>query len=388
VIKSRLKFSFLAAIILAMSCSAQTYSVLYSFQSPSSGGNGPTGTLALDTSGNLYGTTEVGGTFAVGTIFKLTPQGAESVLYNFALQPNPMLPILGLVRDHAGNLYGTTSAGGKYGTKNGDGAIFKLSAAGAETTLHSFGNGKDGLYPNSGLIRDQKGNLYGVTSEGGKSGTGTIFKIAASGIETVLYNFTATGGSPGGTLARDSQGNLYGTTVEGGANGFGTVYELTAAGKFAVLYNFCVAVHCTDGSQPTAGVVLDSSGNLYGTTLNGGSNNQGTVFEITKKGKETVLHSFGFAGGDGYFPMAGLVRDSAGNLYGTTFVGGAHGAGTIFKIDSSENETVLYSFCAELNCADGSSPSLGNLILDAAGNLYGTAQGGANQTGVVYKLAP
>jgi uncharacterized repeat protein (TIGR03803 family) len=390
VTKGRLNFAFLVTIIMAVSqfCPAQTYSVLYSFENSVADGNGPTGTLAPDASGNLYGTTQVGGTFGVGTIFKVTPQGTESVLYNFDLPPDPMLPIFGLVRDRAGNLYGTTSAGGKYGAGNADGAVFRLSAAGAEKTLHSFGNGKDGLIPNGGLIEDQKGNLYGVSAGGGKSGTGTIFKIAPSGIETILYNFPATGGSPSGTLARDSQGNLYGTTVQGGVNGFGTVYELTAAGKFTALYSFCVAVHCTDGSQPLAGVVRDSSGNLYGTTVNGGSNNQGTVFEVTKEGKETVLHSFGLAGGDGYLPMSGLVRDSAGNLYGTTFVGGAHGTGIIFKIDSSGNETLLYSFCSQLNCADGSSPSLGNLILDDAGNLYGAAQGGANQTGVVFKLTP
>ena len=390
---SPLKFALAIAITVAAShlCVAQTYSVLYSF-SATGDGISPSGTLAQDASGNLYGTTQGGGTFGVGTVFMVTPQGSETVLYNFNLQPDAMLPIFGLVRDSAGDLYGTTPSGGKYnsnaGGKNGDGAFFELPASGAESTLHSFGNGKDGVTPNGGLIRDEKGNFYGVTVSGGKSGGGTIFKIAPSGSETILYNFALTASEPSGSLTRDAQGNLYGTTVQGGTHSFGTVYELTPTGKFTILYNFCASVHCVDGGQPVAGLVQDSSGNLYGTTINGGANNQGTVFKVTKKGKETVLHSFGLAGGDGYFPQTGLVRDSAGNLYGTTFVGGANRAGTIFKIDPSGNETLLYSFCSESNCADGSSPSLGNLLLDESGNLYGVAQGGANQAGVVFKVIP
>ncbi len=369
-------------------CFGQTYSVLYNFDGAPGNGIGPSGALVEDANGNLYGTTQVGGANSVGAIFKLTPAGDESILYSFALPPNAMLPLYGVIRDSSGNLYGSTPAGGKFGANNADGTVFKLTGAGAERVLHNFGSGKDGVNPEGALVRDAQGNLYGTTFSGGASNTGTIFEITPAGREMILHNFTPAQGSPEGVLLRDAHGNLFGTTLEGGTNGFGTVYELSAAGKFSVLYNFCSQLHCADGSSPTAGVIEDSAGNLYGTTETGGANLQGTVFELTKAGKETVLHSFGLAGGDGYFPMAGLVRDNAGNLYGTTFVGGANHAGTIFEIDAAGNETLLHSFCADANCTDGSSPSLGGLLRDAAGNLYGTAGQGAFQAGLVFKLAP
>jgi uncharacterized repeat protein (TIGR03803 family) len=391
VIRPRFAFTLVLAVVVATShpSPAQTYSVLYSFGSATGDGIGPSGALTQDAAGNFYGITQVGGNSSVGTVFSLTPAGLETVLYDFNLRPDAMLPVFGLIRDSAGNLYGTTPAGGTYGANNGDGAVFKLDAAGNETVLHSFGKGKDGVIPNGPLIRDAKGYLYGETISGGRYGAGTLFRISPPGAEKILYSFTGPdGANPSGGLIQDADGNLYGTAWGGGANGFGIVFQFTPAGAFTVLYNFCSAVHCTDGGQPMAGLVQDSFGTLYGTTVNGGAQNQGTVFRLTKTGKEVVLHSFGEANGDGYFPMAGLVRDKAGNLYGTTSVGGAFRCGTVFKVSAARKETVLHSFCAQPDCADGTSPGFGNLFRDEAGDLYGVAGGGAYQEGVVFKLAP
>jgi len=380
--------ALLALVVIAASCysGAQTYSVLHSFGSTSGDGIGPSGTLARDSSGNLYGVTQVGGTNAVGTIFKLA-SNTETILYNFNLTPDAMLPLYGVIRSNSGTIYGP-AGGGRYGSGNGDGALFKLSASGKETVLHSFGNGSDGLITSGDLVEDSKGNMYGVTVQGGTHGAGTIFKITPAGKETILYNFTNVAGTPEGSLLLDQHGNLFGTTLEGGTNGFGTVFEFSASGKFRVIYSFCAQVHCTDGGQPTTGVVQDSAGHLYGTTINGGSFGQGTVFKLTLRGAETVLHSFGVGGGDGYFPESALVSDGSGNFYGTTFVGGANGVGTIFKVDSAGNETILHSFCVESNCADGGQPALGTLLRDEAGNLYGVATGGTYQSGVVFRLTP
>ena len=386
---SRPRFALLALVVIAASCYsvAQTYSVLYNFGSASGDGIDPSGTLARDSAGNLFGVTQVGGTNAVGTIFKLDSSNTETILYNFNLTPDAMLPLYGVIRNNSGTIYGPAE-GGRYGSGNGDGVLFKLSATHKEAVLHSFGNGKDGLIPSGGLVEDKNGNVYGVTLEGGTHGAGTIFKVTPAGKETILYNFGNAAGTPEGSLLLDQHGNLFGTTVEGGTNGFGTVFEFSAAGKFHVIYNFCTQVHCTDGGQTATGVAQDSAGNLYGTTVNGGAFGQGTVYRVTLTGKETVMHSFGLGGGDGYFPESGLVSDGSGNFYGTTSVGGANGRGTIFKIDSTGNETTLHSFCAESNCADGDQPAFGTLLRDEAGNLYGAATGGIYQSGVVFRLTP
>jgi len=388
------KFFWASALVILLVLSAnthstaQTYSVLYSFGNVTGDGISPSGTLARDSAGNLYGTTQSGGTQGVGIIFKLDSSNAETILYNFSLAPDAISPPYGVVRSNSGALYGSAN-GGRNGTQLGDGSIFKITASGTESVLHSFGNGTDGLNPSGGLIQDSKGNSYGVTVSGGTHGWGTLFKITPAGKETILYNFTLAAANPEGTLLLDQHGNFFGTTVSGGKYSFGTVYEFSAAGRFHVIYNFCPQPHCPDGSQPVAGLVQDSAGNLYGTTLNGGANLQGTVFKITPSGIETVLHSFGLAGGDGYAPIAGLVSDGLGNFYGTTFHGGANQAGTIFKIDSGGNENILYSFCVQPSCADGNGTGFGTLIRDGSGNLYGASGGGGSfQSGVVFKLTP
>jgi uncharacterized repeat protein (TIGR03803 family) len=265
-------------------------SVLYTFTGGTDGGS-PQGGLVRDTAGNLYGTTEAGGDlscnppYGCGVVFKVDTTGSETVLYAFKGAPDGELPILGLTRDESGNLYGTTTSGGTYGW----GTVFKLTQAGSETVLHSFNGGRDGadLF-NAALIRDAKGNLYGVASGGGKSGPGCqpsrgcglVFKVTKAGKEIVLYYFTgkADGSRPFGTLVSDKAGNLYDTTSGGGTHGYGTVFKLSSTGKETVLYNFSGR---KDGSQPLAGLVLDAKGNIYGTTWEGGISANGVVFQVT-----------------------------------------------------------------------------------------------------------
>ena len=206
-----------------------------------------------------------------------------------------------------------------------------MTKTGKETVLYSFTNGLDGGYPFGGLVRDSSGNLYGTTYSGGASSVGTVFKVTKTGTETVLHSFAggADGEYPYASLVRDSSGNLYGTTSEGGASNVGTAFKVTPTGHETVLYSFAGG---TDGANPFAGLVRDRKGNLYGTTEAGDSSGVGTVFKLTATGQETVLHTFTGGTTDGANPFGGLVRDAAGNLYGTTFVGGAFGHGAVYEI--------------------------------------------------------
>ena len=297
------------------------------------------------------------------------------VLYSFKGTPDGKNPWAELIRDAKGNLYGTTSRGGVsyWGT------AFKLDPRGKETVLYNFLGGY-GELPMSGLTRDAKGNFYGTTSQGGFYGRGTAFKLDMRGNETVLYSFG--GGALSGGLALDGAGNLYGTAGT-------TVFKLDKAGKLTVLHFFSGP---PDGEYPSGGVVRDAEGNLYGTTYMGGAYKYyGTVFKIDKTSKETVLHSF--SGPDGSSPLATVILDADGNLYGVTSSGGTSGncnpfgCGVVFKLaphsDGSWTETVLYNFAGQ---PDGSDP-VGTLVRDAGGNLYGmTASGGSSGAGTVFKL--
>jgi uncharacterized repeat protein (TIGR03803 family) len=281
-----------------------------------------------------------------------------------------------LIQDSAGNLYGATVLGGE---TNG-GVVYMLDPAGHETVLHSFSNGRYGSASSSGVSGDPSGNFYGTAYWGGTGGSGVVYQMNAAGNYSTLYSFTggADGGNPIGGVFRDAAGNLYGTTYNGGPNGYGVVYEVAAAGQQTVLYAFTGG---TDGGSPNAGVIADSDGNLYGTTYLDGVGNAGVVFKLTPSGQQTVLHSF--AGADGSNPYAGVVRDAAGNLYGTTLYGGSGNQGVVYEIDAAGNYTVLHNFAGG---SDGGYPEAG-LILDAAGSLYGTAQdGGAASSGVVYQI--
>jgi uncharacterized repeat protein (TIGR03803 family) len=381
------------AVLGSQLAQAQTFNVLHNFKGPGGTGVSPYAGLVRDAAGNLYGTTYQGGGFLRGTVFKLDTAGKLTVLHNFAGAPNDGAnPAAGLVRDAAGNLYGTTYYGGTCGGDNGCGTVFKLDTSGKETVLHSFGvSAGDGSNPEAGLILDGAGNLYGTTVDGGYGGCnnglfigcGTVFKVDRTGKETVLYLFAGSsdGEYPYGGLVRDNAGNLYGTTNSGGGSGCdcGTVFKVDTSGKETVLHTFTGS---PDGALPFAGLLRDPAGNLYGTTSRGGASEFGTVFKVDTNDKESVLYSFG-GSPDGAFPSSGLVQDNAGSLYGTTDQGGASGAGAVFKLDTAGTETVLHSFAGS---PDGSDPYAG-LVLDAAGHLYGTTvQGGSSIYGAVFKL--
>lgn len=353
---------------------------LYTFTGGSDGGS-PYGVIR-DSKGNLYGITFAGGASNLGTVYKLDKTGKETVLYSFKGSPDGEHPSGSLLMDKAGNLYGANYEGGA----NGFGSIFKVDASGNESILYSFTSGTDGEYPGGPVIDDASGNLYGTTGYGGASGNGTVFRISPSGKEKILHNFTGKDGQyPFGALLRDSAGNFYGTTSMGGKYGDGTVYTMSAKGKVTVLHHFA---NGDDGENPYAGVVRDKAGNLYGTTYSGGAGcygfGCGIVFKVTPKGKETVLHAFGDT--DGHYPDFGtLLMDASGNLYGTTYAGGTDDSGTVFEVSSSGTETVLYNFTGG---NDEGFPVSG-IIQDKAGNLYSTTQGNPPTTyGTVFKLKP
>jgi uncharacterized repeat protein (TIGR03803 family) len=388
--------------------------VAYSFRPVT--GYYPTGVIG-DPAGNLYVATDYGGSDescirGCGNILKVSPSGQATELYAFThgSPKNKYGPIpTGLTRDAKGIFYGTTGGGGRYGL----GSVFKLTPSGDEGTLHSFGSGTDGAGPSRGPTIDSAGNLYGTTQFGGGSanclggGCGAIYKVTPSGSETVLYSFTAgaDGAFPMATPALDAAGDLYGTAEEGGdfscplfpRDGCGTVWKLDTSGNFTVLYSFTGG---TDGAAPIAGLILDSSGNLYGTAGYGGDltcgapDGCGVVFMIDSSGNFTVLHTFTGGSNDGQEPQATLLRDSAANLYGTTLTGGDQscadsngepGCGVVFKLDSSDNETLLHTFIG--GTTDGALPAGGALISDGKGNLYGTTlYGGVATGGVIFEV--
>jgi uncharacterized repeat protein (TIGR03803 family) len=296
------------------------------------------------------------------------------ILYNFNPSVDGANPA-GLTRDAAGNIIGVTEF-----KSPGNGSVFKLDlTTRVLTTLHTFTGTPDGDTPFAPVVLDSAGNIYGTTRKGGANGLGIVFKIDPNGIETILHSFNGTDGKTPNGLIRDPAGNLYGTTVEGGIGGSGVIFRINNVGVFQVLYKFTGP----DGAQPYAGVTRDSAGNLYGTTDTGGDFGKGTIFKLAPDGTETVLHSFADRA-DGARPFAGLLRDSAGNLYGTTFAGGTGRLGTLFKLDTSGVFSVLVNFSG----ANGEEPRA--LAMDAAGNIYGTTSrgGGPFDVGVVFKLDP
>jgi uncharacterized repeat protein (TIGR03803 family) len=306
-----------------------------------------------------------------------------------------------LVQGTDGNFYGTT----EYGGSTNDGTVFKITPDGTLTTLYSFctqSNCTDGLYPYAGLVQALDGNFYGTTTQGGANDYhgGTVFKITPAGKLTTLYSFCAQtnctdGDYPTGQLVQGADASFYGTTFAGGigdaqwcSGGCGTIFKITRTGVFTKLHNF--AGYNTEGSAPNSGLVLGKNGKFYGTTENGGAYSActyacGTVFEITPKGTLTTLHSFAGSPNDGASPAANVVLGPGGNFYGTTSLGGARGAGTVFKITPSGILSTIYNFCALSNCADGETPD-GGLVRTADGNLYGTTSiGGVYAAGSIFK---
>jgi uncharacterized repeat protein (TIGR03803 family) len=390
------------ALVATLSAQTQTLTVLHNFTGPD--GIYPQGTLLFDQAGNLYGTTSQGGTAGYGTVFKLDPSGNESVLASFGGSAGAgTYPLGGLVRDTAGNLYGTTADSFLCQSATGCGNVFKLDPNGTVTVLHRFGGTSDGANPTGRLVLDSAGNLYGTTHTGGGTrckrsigsklvvvGCGTVFKIDASGQESVLHPFEITDGVfPSAGLVRDTAGNLFGTAYQGGLQsctlsmyGCGTVFKVDTTGTFSVLYSFKGPEAGPDGAYPQAGLTLDSAGNLFSTTAAGGSatgcpslpqENCGTIFQLTPAGTETAL--FSFKGGlvTAGSPTAGLTRDAAGNFYGLA-------GGTIFKLDRAGKEFDLYTITgSDLGVSD-------DLVLDANGNLYGVTPHGSSGFGTVFKL--
>ncbi len=261
-----------------------------------------------------------------------------------------------------------------------------MTENGTETVLHSFAGGtSDGCYPHGSLLMDSEGNLYGTTDECGTSGLGTVFKVSKTGKETVLHSFA--GGTTDGDypfyagLLMDTEGNLYGNTYYGGASNEGVVYKLSKKGTLTVLHSFAGG---TDGCYPYGTPIMDSRGNLYGTTEHCGASSVGIVWKVSKKGTETVLHSFTGGSSDGEYPVAGVIMDAKGNLYGDTASGGASSLGTVYELNKKGTITLLHSFAG----SDGEYPD-GNLIRDAKGDLFGTASvGGTDGYGTVWKLTP
>jgi uncharacterized repeat protein (TIGR03803 family) len=399
---------------------------LYNFGGAPDGAS-PEGDLLVDPSGTVYGMTSKGGVTGgacgasgCGVVFKVTASGQETVLYSFTGGADGATPHAGLLFDKLGFLYGTTFAGGT----GGNGVVFKLDNSGKETVLYSFMGGADGSQPFGSLLLDGAGNLYGTTSAGGTSGNGVVFKLDTSGVETVLYNFAGAatdGAKPTGGLLQDGSGNFYGTTSTGGilhcgrgGSGCGTVFKLDSAGTESVLYAFTGGDDGPDAASPRTNLVLDTAGNLYGTTLAGGPGPCytvasmpplppghipcGTVFRVDASGKETILHSF-TGGKDGASPQADLFLDGEGNVFGTTYEGGSGGCaifnslegetivgcGTIFEVDATANESVLNSF--PLTPGGGVLP-MGGLVPDASGNFYGTtSSGGTQNAGTVFRLS-
>ena len=313
-------------------------------------------------------------------------------------QTNGAHPYYGsLVQGIDGNLYGTTFAvpASTYGT------VFRITPGGALTTLHSF-DSTDGANPSGGLVQAPDGSFYGTTYAGGIFGSsGTVFKISPGGTLTPLHSFDASDGLyPYAGLVQAPSGSFYGTTAYGGVNGYGTVSKIAPGGTLTTLYSFCVQTNCTDGAGPYAGLVQGTNGNLYGTTYNGGAGASncafsgcGTVFRVSPGGTLTKLHSFHFS--DGAFPYAGLVQARDGNFYGTTAGGGGaasacnfYGCGTVFKITPGGTMTTLYHSCAQTNCTDGAFPYAG-LVQGTDENFYGTTAGGGEYgDGTVFRITP
>jgi uncharacterized repeat protein (TIGR03803 family) len=401
------------AAVLALSlvplAYAATENVLYDFGG--SDGMEPYSVPVLDAQGNFFGTTMLGGANNAGIVFELSPtqngQWFETILHEFTGGSDGENPSAGLVFDHKGDLFGTAG----YGGANGSGVVFELSPQGSGWTysvLYSFGaypQSGDGFGPNSPVVFDKKGNLYGITNEGGGSGCfegcGTVFELSPNGsggwTEQLIHRFSPDGTDgelPTGGVSFDVNGDLYGTTQNGGAAGSGVLYQLkysstTQDWSEQIVHQFIGGSN--DGSFPINVILIaDHEGDLYGTTDGGGANGFGTVFEATFSRQTgwntTILYSFKETySGDGNSPHAGVAMDKDGNLYGTTSEGGAYDYyGTVFRLSKSNNwaETILHSFSGS---GDGFNPEAGVVLHDDS--LYGTTDlGGASSFGIAYQI--
>ena len=368
---------------------AQTFSVVHSFTGEHDGGN-PLNGFSTDAAGNLYGTASSGGKFNNGVALKLNKKGVETVLHAFKGGKDGAGPQGFLISDSSGNFYGTTSAGGSYG----QGTVFRLTGS-KETVLYSFAGQTDGSDPEAGLAVDAAGNLYGTTAAGGSTGNGTVFELAppvkqgGSWTETVLYSFgnSPDGSIPVGGVCLDAVGNLYGTTSANGAYGYGTVFLLTPGSVWTenIIHDF---QNADDGAVSYAGLIRDQHGDFYGAATEGGSSGGGTIFEISSSNGTwnfNVIYSIPGWGISGSF--RNVVMDASGNLYGTTHCDGDYNSGTVYELSPSGgswNYTLLYTFTGG---TDGLY-SFSNLVLNQ-GKLYGTTKyGGTKGDGVIFEVTP
>jgi uncharacterized repeat protein (TIGR03803 family) len=298
-------------------------------------------------------------------------------------------PTAGLVQGTDGNLYGTTSRGGKYDDSKTPGNVFKITPSGKLTNVFSF-DGPDGDYVYAGLVQDTNGDFYGTTYLGGDDNWGTVFRITPNGSLTTLQNLDLTTGKfPWAGLIQATDGDLYGTTTEGGANNGGTVFKITPSGTLTTLFSFCVPSVCTGGLHPFSGLVQAQDGDFYGTTFYGGTNTHGTIFKITPSGTLTTVYNFCSQSDctDGANPWSGLIQANDGNFYGTTYyggIGGVNGGGTVFKITPSGTLTTLHAFCVH-HCSEPGSNPMGGLIQATDGNCYGTTSTDAS---TIFKITP
>lgn len=371
--------------VTAITSPAQTFTTILSFDGSNGADPGAVGgaSLVQSTDGKLYGTTSAGGAYNGGTVFKITTSGKLTTLYSFDCPTSTDCPDgyspSSLIQANNAAFYGVTSFGANFlACAYGCGTIFKITPAGKLTTLHTF-SATDGYYPN-GLTQATNGEFYG-TAAGGANNGGIAFRMTAGGALTTLYNFCsqpncADGSGPYGSLIQATDGNFYGTTWSGGTYGEGTVFKMTPAGNLTTL--------CSVEGYPSGTLVQATDGDFYGTTAQGG-----TIFRVTPRGRCTTL---AVVGG---FPYAGLVQGTDGNFYGTTQGGGVSpdpncqsgGCGTVFEMTADGSTlTTLYNFCSQPNCGDGFSP-LAGLVQDTNGNLYGTTVGGgATGDGTVFSL--
>ena len=371
--------------IFAPLARGQSLQTLYSFPTSGNDGHFPYAGLVQGSDGNFYGTTAAGGPNDHGTVFKITPGGVLTTLVTFTgfSGANPgRNPVGGLVQGRSDGLfYGTTQDGGLFGL----GTVYKMTSGGGLTVLHEF-DATYGAQPAAGLMEDASinGNFYGTAQYGGPSSLGTVFRVTSGGGLTLMYNFTGTanGRRPlAGLVQGRSDGLFYGTTFgDPGVNNYGTVFKMDSQGVLTTLHAF----NLTDGSAPQAGLVEDvnNNGEFYGTTYQGGANNHGTVFKVTSSG--TFTAKVNFLGTDGSDPRGGLVQGSDGNFYGTTYQGGANNLGTLFKMTPIGTLTTLVAF----NAINGDHPHAA-MVLGSDGNFYGTTvSGGTAGSGTVFRFQP
>lgn len=391
----------LISSVLSTAAQAQTFNVIHNFTGGPDGGIPEAGvTIRGDA---LYGTARVGG-IGYGTVYQITQAGSNWQTVPISqLSNGGRTPIARVVFGPDGHPYGTTNWGGATFL----GIVFDLIAPLSicktancfwkENVIYNFGGSPDGANPGfADLVWDSQGNIYGTTENGGPNNLGTVYELVRSGnsySEKVIYSFSgADGANPQDGVILDSNGDLSGTTYSGGANGDGTVFKLNyvvgVGWKQTVIYNFQNGL---DGALPSAGLIMDSSGNLYGATTTGCIEGGGAVFELMPSGNTytfKVLYSLSGNPQYGCGPWESLTIDSTGNLYGATYCGGFNNVGSVFKLTNTPNGWVFTSMHDFTGGADGGYP-LSNVSLDTNGNLFGTAtQGGSQDSGVVWMIKP